>query len=157
MACGDNEEITVVDFRWAEWVCTAAILSRSCSLWVKKRTSEQVRVMSALGQKRTLKRHHPMSALCQKQTFMALFDHMSTHQMEISGQFRQTRCRGGALRCPKASPPPGQKHAPGSSARRNQADRNIRSPANRFCARSAFQCLDGAIQYADRHALQPRH
>src|SRR6516162_7950645 len=77
MACGDNEEITVVDFRWAEWVCIAAILSRSCSLWVKKRTSEQVRVMSAL---------------CQKQTFMA-YSIILTHRMEISGQFRQIRCR----------------------------------------------------------------
>ena len=32
-----------------------------------------------------------MSALCQKQTFMAL-DHVLTHGLEISGQFRQIRC-----------------------------------------------------------------
>jgi hypothetical protein len=32
--------------------------------------------------------------------------------------------------------------------RRNRADRNSRSPANRSYARSAFQCRDGVVQYA---------
>src|SRR5262249_4213142 len=43
--------------------------------------------------KRTLGLSREMSALCQKRTFMALFDHILTHRMEISGQLRQIRCR----------------------------------------------------------------
>src|SRR5262249_38721866 len=47
--------------------------------------------LSALPPK-ALELSPPMSAFCQKQTFMAL-DHVLTHGLEISGQFRQIRCR----------------------------------------------------------------
>src|SRR6516164_9502299 len=89
MACGDNEEITVVDFRWAEWVCIAAILSRSCSLWVKKRTSEQVRVMSALPPKADIGSAGRDDLFVPKAEIHGLFD----HRMESSGQFPEIRCR----------------------------------------------------------------
>ncbi len=78
MACGDNEEITVVDFRWAEWVCIAAILSRSCSLWVKKRTSEQVRVMSALPPKADIGSAGRDVRFVPKADIHGLFDHLDT-------------------------------------------------------------------------------
>ena len=53
-------------------VCTAAILSRSCPLWVK--SGHRIRSASCplYPQKRTLELSGVMSALCQKRTFRPL-------------------------------------------------------------------------------------
>src|SRR5262249_9076875 len=47
-------------------VCTAAILSRSCPLWVKSRHRDISNQCPLYPQKRTLKLSRGMSALCQK-------------------------------------------------------------------------------------------
>ena len=46
-----------------------------------------------------------------------------------------------------ASPPPGRRRAPGSSARRNRAGRNRAPPADRSCTRSASRCRDAGDRY----------
>ena len=61
-----------------------------------------------------------------------------------------------ALRAPEASPPPGRRRAPGSSARRNRAGRNRGPPADRSCARSASRCRDAGDRYEDRRARRSR-
>ena len=60
------------DLRPAKWglgsVCTAAILSRSCPLWVKSGHQRCRDRCPLYPQKRTPPECDPMSALCQKQT-----------------------------------------------------------------------------------------
>jgi hypothetical protein len=54
---------------------------------------------------------------------------------------------------PSSFSPPGRRRAPGSSARRNRAGRNSRSPADRSYARSASRCRGDA---ADRRCGSTR-
>src|SRR6516164_5631819 len=61
-------------------VCTAAILSRPCPLWVKSRHRGYLNECPLYPQKQTSEPSRAMSALCQKRTFCAavealLFDY----------------------------------------------------------------------------------
>jgi len=61
--------------------CTAAILSRSCPLWVKSRHSRRFARCPLYPQKRTSPQRKRMSALCQKRTLSE----------SLAGRLRQPR------------------------------------------------------------------
>src|SRR5215468_10589699 len=79
------------ELRPAEWgsgsVCTAAILSRSCPLWVKSGHSLTSNQCPLYPQKRTLIEPVGTSALCQKRTLEL------SREINISRQDRSTLSR----------------------------------------------------------------